>query len=201
MLKNDYIMRAVEQLAQIVAHVLGLTQTGQTEEAKQELDAFASEYFGVPVDTLASLDDATLEHIIGTGPLAAVRAALCARLLWEHAALKQEPARLQRKSAALFSRAAALELDSLAPHKPVVAALLEDSQGLSSRLHMWLHAGLGNYARAEDALYSAMEEAPEATRPEAMHLYRLLLARDDEELERGDLPRDEVEAGLARLRA
>ncbi len=64
-----------------------------------------------------------------------------------------------------------------------------------------LHERAGDFGAAEDAhflLRSRPDGGPDATR-RARAFYERLLARSDEELERGGLPRDEVREGLDSL--
>ncbi len=60
---------------------------------------------------------------------------------------------------------------------------------------------VGRYADAEDALFEAIDAAPDDSGPidSGILFYQRLLAKDDAELEAGDLPRDEVKTGLAEL--
>jgi len=59
----------------------------------------------------------------------------------------------------------------------------------------------GAYARAENVLFALLEAEPEnaALRSEGRAFYERLLRESDTWLEKGDLPRKEVEAGLAEL--
>jgi tetratricopeptide (TPR) repeat protein len=59
----------------------------------------------------------------------------------------------------------------------------------------------GRYADAEDALFEVIEAEPDDLGPidAGILFYQRLLARDDGDLEAGDLPRDEVKDGLAEL--
>ena len=56
-------------------------------------------------------------------------------------------------------------------------------------------AARGHFARAEDALFAWLESGDEKARTEGLDFYDRLLTLDDAELERGDLPRIEVEQG------
>jgi tetratricopeptide (TPR) repeat protein len=60
----------------------------------------------------------------------------------------------------------------------------------------------GQFAKAEDALFSLIEAAPGNTDALAMGaaFYGRLLRLDDGQLAAGGLPREEVEAGLAELK-
>jgi len=66
---------------------------------------------------------------------------------------------------------------------------------------MQYYERIGNYAKAEDALFEILEA--DATRPELLEFGRLfyqrLLNQNDDALSLGNLPRAEVQAGLAEL--
>ena len=59
----------------------------------------------------------------------------------------------------------------------------------------------GAYADAEDMLFELIDAGHPELIPQGIELYERMLAKPDDELERGKLPRDEVEDGLAQLRA
>ena len=66
---------------------------------------------------------------------------------------------------------------------------------------LWHHAEQsGDFARAEDWLFALLEEHPDALEP-GIAFYERLIHLADDELARGDLPRAEVAASLAELRA
>jgi hypothetical protein len=95
MFERDYVMRAVKQVAQALARVLGLRQLGKQEEADRELDEL---YRGlVPFDRelLHLLDPQTLAGMIRE-PERVV--AICRLLAFEadEADQRGEPERAQR---------------------------------------------------------------------------------------------------------
>ena len=79
-----------------------------------------------------------------------------------------------------------------------------DSIGLTAERRLDLARvleGLGRYADAEDVLFEAIDALPDDASPidTGILFYQRLLAKEDGELEAGDLPRDEVKSGLAEL--
>lgn len=62
---------------------------------------------------------------------------------------------------------------------------------------------IGCYDKAEDALYEILDSADNSNVyvEEAINFYNRLLEKTDEELEQGNLPREEVEDGLERVKA
>jgi tetratricopeptide (TPR) repeat protein len=89
-----------------------------------------------------------------------------------------------------------------------VATLLErlDEYDLAVRtkLLLWQHfEQMGDFARAENWMYEALEDdrAPHDIIERATAFYHRLLDHDDADLVIGNLPRSEVEAGLAQIEA
>lgn len=76
--------------------------------------------------------------------------------------------------------------------------LPEDSRSLLVRYY----SAAGRFSRAEDELYDWLDSSGTGRRAvgEGLAFYQDLLAKDDESLTRGNLPKDEVLAGLAELR-
>jgi tetratricopeptide (TPR) repeat protein len=70
------------------------------------------------------------------------------------------------------------------------------------RLHLArLHEALGQYGDAEDIVFEILDDDPDSTAAvdHGIAFYQRLLALTDEELEAGNLPRDEVRAAFAEL--
>jgi hypothetical protein len=74
------------------------------------------------------------------------------------------------------------------------------SYPIKFRLYLY-YEKTGKYAKAEDVLYELLEdeEAGPGIVKEGIDFYQRLLAKSDPELTAGQLPRDEVEEGLAKL--
>ena len=79
MLKNDYILRAIEQFMQGLARVLKLREEGKEAEATTELDTLSRDLTGLDVESLLLTNVETLQTLVGD----AQRLALVARLFKE----------------------------------------------------------------------------------------------------------------------
>jgi hypothetical protein len=69
---------------------------------------------------------------------------------------------------------------------------------------LWQHfEQMGDFARAENWMYEALEDdhAPPGIVERAIEFYQRLLGQDDADLILGNLPRAEIETGLAQLEA
>ena len=95
------------------------------------------------------------------------------------------------------------ELPEFVPKIDLLRDELSDvSLPLQTLAALWRHyERIGAYARAEDALAELLEAEPANADlvVEAKAFYQRLLRQSDSTLEAGNLPRPEVEAGLAGL--
>jgi len=207
-LQRDYILRMVEQLVQALAGIAGRRKAGEATRFEQELDDFCKSAFGMPLDLLAGVPDDELQKLFTRDRLPDYdRIALLARVLWERCRLDeaQGPTGPRARKALRLLAAVGRRTDprSMEAHREAFVALVsafEKAPPTSTILHdLWLSCeALGLYARAEDKLYAldALEPLVHAAPGEAF--YRRLLENDDDNLEAGGLPRDEVEDGLTR---
>lgn len=65
-IRKDYLLRMIEQTARVLAHVRKLLLSGQTREAKAELEA-AARGAGLDLGILLSLAPESLEPLLMTG--------------------------------------------------------------------------------------------------------------------------------------
>jgi len=207
-LKSDYILRMVEQLVQALARIAGRRQAGEPASFEQELDDFSKTAFGMSLDLVAGLPDDELMKLFVRDRLPDYdRIALLVRVLWERCRLDDAGGATGPRARKALRLLAAVgrrtDPRSLAAHREAFVALVtafEKAPPTPTILHdLWLSCeALGLYARAEDKLYAldALEPLVHATPGEAF--YRRLLESDDDTLEAGGLPRDEVEDGLTR---
>ncbi len=209
MFQRDYILRLVEQLAQALDRIVRRRAAGEEDRADEELQAIARSAFGTPLELLASLPEDELMRIIERDSRPDFeRLALLARLFWERSLATVKPRedepRWARKSLRLLSALGERNGGrALGPHREALLALVgsfEQASPTPSVQHdLWLACeALGLFARAEDKLYALDDSEPRLHAREGEAFYRRLLAREDDELDAGGLPRDEVEDGLSR---
>ncbi len=65
MLRDDYVMRMVRQLAAAIARIAGLRNIGRDEEALAEIERVWGELFGLPPGLLDSMSPEALEAFLG----------------------------------------------------------------------------------------------------------------------------------------
>ncbi len=209
MFQRDYILRLVEQLIQAVQRIARRRAAGEDDRVDEELQAISRSAFGTPLELLASLPEDELMRILERDSKPDFeRLALLARLFWERSLATARPRpdepRWARKAlrllAAIGERGGSHAVQA---HREALMALVSSFEQTSPTpilLHdLWLGCeALGMFARAEDKLYALDDSEPRLHAREGEAFYRRLLAREDDELDAGGLPRDEVEDGLSR---
>ncbi|HZO13161.1 MAG TPA: hypothetical protein VFB62_07875 [Polyangiaceae bacterium] len=80
MLKRDYLEELIRQTAEALAHAIGLYDKKESPDAEAEALEVLRRLAKLPVDTITTIDVATLLPMLGDGTPAAVR--VTARALW-----------------------------------------------------------------------------------------------------------------------
>jgi tetratricopeptide (TPR) repeat protein len=204
-------MRQIEQVGQLLAHILGLAKGGRRDEALGMFDEAYKPLLGVGSGVVAVLDDGQLVDMLTTGSNPDMRrVALALELVKTEADLyagigqaAEASARYRRAVAlagCLAARSAQLLDRELAGDLLARAEELELSVSQRLRLARVLEA-LGRYADAEDALFELIDEHPDDPEPveEAIAFCQRLRPLEPERLAEGGLTLEEVHASLAEL--
>ncbi|MBU0492880.1 MAG: hypothetical protein KKA73_20435 [Chloroflexi bacterium] len=218
MLRNDYVLRLAAQFTQALAHILGLNRRRDYPAALVAIDEALDQLLGLRLDAALDLSEAQLLAVLTLGGTAAgegqARAAFLAALLREagtiHAAqdrpIESYECRLKALHLLLMSSLYGDGDAAMPSYAPSVAGLVADLDGyiLPAGTNLLLsryYEGTGEYARAEDALFEALEAEPGNADALAagQAFYDRLQQHSDEALAAGNLPRDEVAAGRAEL--
>ena len=105
---QDYILRLIEQVAQMLAVILGLRKAGRTAEAAEQISVLCEQTTGLPFDLVKHSSPETILALLETGGgTHHTRAIMLAELLLQDAELN-ELAGKNREAA--ISRAQALVL-------------------------------------------------------------------------------------------
>lgn len=221
MMQRDYILRLIEQLGQVWALLYTLVTKGQFAEALLLIDQALQRLLGLSLaqaEAVSADDLIDLIRLGGTGmdeTMIADQLTVLASLLREAAeiyAIQGEPGRADsQRLKALHLFLAALTGNG-SPSTPQMAEAVEPLLQQLSEYELpagvkdllWQHfERVGQFAKSEDWLFELLEDdqADSATVSRGIAFFTRLLERTDEELIRGDLPREEVLAGLAQLQA
>jgi tetratricopeptide (TPR) repeat protein len=218
MIRRDYLLRMVEQCVQALARGLRLTQEREFEAARGELDQGIRDLAGLDLEQVNRLSEAELMALLLRGEPTQVLRQKCMLLT----ALLRQAGDLQAaqgnavEARMLYLKALNLQLDVLGRESsfdfpevvPRVEVLLSALEGEplplpTSAALMQYYERLGQFGKAEDALFAMLEAQPAhpALAEFGIQFYERLLRQGDEALTLGNLPRPEVEAGLAELKS
>lgn len=216
--QRDYILRLVEQLAKTLVGIVALRKARRLQEAGTALTEAAKNFVGLDVETLLALPVEQIVTLLSPGGvLDPAKAIVVAELLAEKgelSALEEEEAVAYR--ARLRALGLLLELsarEGLA-RVPDADRLREKIDDLSTAIggygydlvpeietrRIKHYEREGHYAAADDTIFELVEAGHPEILDEAVAFYERLLEKSDDELRRGQLPRDEVEESLAELR-
>lgn len=213
MYSQDYIKRMIEQLGEVWTYVIELLARGELPKVYEELDKAYRELVHLDRDLVhkSSDDFLVLSTMLGA-TVESDRAMALADLLRLEAEVHDRVHQNDERDACLIkalnvllevharvnNKGSPLLLDRIAQlHE---ASATADLPALTQWRLFRFFDSRGDYAKAEDALYPLIDEAP-AYLEHGLDFYERLLRLPDHALEQGGLPRAEVEAALTDLRA
>lgn len=220
-MQRDYILRLIEELGTFLTAVLELRRRGQYQQAERLIDDSLMRLVGFGLTVADQFPAATLVGMLRLANVEerdqrviADRLVVLATLLREAAAvdadLGDERRRDERRIKALEIFLIALTEEPTTPRRAVAAVdglleeLAEFDLPVDAKERLWQHFQQeGQFARAEDWLYELLDDnrAADDTLARGIAFYQRLATLNDDVLAAGDLPRDEILAGLAQLQA
>ena len=216
MIRQDYIMRMIEQLLRVLAEATALKKANKYSEALLALDQALQELTGFDAKFLNSLPDESLILMLKTGDvLDADKCIIIADLLQAEGDIYEAQSQIEEsyyrylKALNLFLAAFLSHIQTNLPHhftqiEPLVEKLAAYELPGKTKYNLWqYYEQSGRYAQAEDMLYELIEaeaDAPEMV-AQGISFYQRLLSKSNQELVTGNLPRAEIEEALAELKA
>ena len=216
MIRRDYILRQVEQFAAMLARITGLARNEQWQEASVMTTGELRRLTGVEWRALLQLSEAALlARLIEGEPAFAVESKIfmVATLLKSEGDTLAGQGRVEESREfylkglhvllGTFGQTQAAERPDFVPTVDAFLSALRDAPlpSVTNALLMQHYERIGEFGRAEDTLFEILEAEP--SRPEVLEFgrlfYRRLSSLSDDALSIGNLPRAEVEAGLAEL--
>jgi hypothetical protein len=216
MLRRDYLLRMIQQAAEALARIDRLKRDRRWENAGEAVDAELEQLVGVDARTVSQLSQTELlaRVIRGESTLAVKEKTLFVSALLKQAgdvAVEQDKVEEGR---ACYIKGLQLLLDALSepdvrefpeftPRVELFTIALSEAplpmQTAGSLMQHYERTG--QFAKAEDALFSMIELHPD--NPELLDFgvafCKRLLTKPDDALVVGNLPRDEVECSLNEL--
>lgn len=216
MLRRDYLLRQIEQFVAVVMRMTGLTKAGQWEEASSVARAQFQALAGEDVTKLLQMSDTELLARLAEGDAGygiEEKIFMLARLFKETGDILKGQGRIE-ESRTCYVKGLHLLIETVANDPTVprpdfvpttdsfLIALHDSPLDFETNAMLMRHYEQAReYAKAEDALFNILDAEPANTEllDFGIGFYQRLLRLDDETLEVGNLPRAEVNAGLAEL--
>jgi hypothetical protein len=216
MLRRDYLLRQIEEFVAVLMRMTGLTKAGRWDEAASAAKSQFKALAGADVAELLQMSDTELVARLVEGD---VGYGIPDKIFMLAALFKQNGDILTGQGQTEEGRACYLKglhllLETVANDPTVTRpAFVPSIEGFLIALHdsplnfetnamlMRHYEQVRDYAKAEDALFDMMDAEPGKIDlvDFGVGFYERLLRLDDEALELGNLPRAEVNAGLAEL--
>ena len=218
MIQRDYILRMIEEFRRVVEVIMAYRSEGRWQEVAATVDEQFQRLVGVPAQEATHLAETDLTARLMRGEATQVvrdKMLFLIRLFKEagDAAVAQD--RLE-EGHNLLSRGLELRVGTYwgeepsehADFAPPVEAFTGALAGTTipprtQAMLMHHYEKTGAFAKAEDALYALLEAAPGNLEVVqwGITFYERLQMRSNDTLEAGNLPRSELDAGLAELKA
>ncbi len=218
MIRRDYILRMLEEFFEVLARIRALQKGQKWNEAWVAAETEFRHLVGLGAKDIARLSETELlARLIKGEPTQAVRekTLLLATLLKEAGDIAAAEGRSADSLSAhlkglhlllgVLARDEPFECPAFVPRvEGFLAALGDFVLPLSTQAMLMQHyERLGEFAKAEDALFAMLELEPNnpGLLSFGISFYRRLQGQSDDALTQGNLPRAELEAGLAQLLA
>ena len=216
MIRRDYILRMIEEFMQVLSRIASLKRGQLWREADGVLDTGFQRLVSAGAEAVSRMSETELlAKLIQGEPTQVVhhKALLLTTLLKEAGDLALAQNRLTESRTCYLkglnllletlARAEASEVPDFVPRADVFVNALQDSplpRNTQARL-MQHYERLGDFGKAEDALFAMLEAEPEEPRLREFGItfYQRLGGQSDASLSAGNLPRAELNAGLAEL--
>ncbi|MGI6115704.1 DUF6483 family protein [Luoshenia tenuis] len=218
MYENDTILRMLSQMEAFLEKVAGLTKKDQLDEAQALVEKTAVELLNLDLQTMEGLSYTNLIQMVNDGSqnIQPLKTNIAAKILEAYAGVLQRrretlrAEQLRTKAFCmlllLFERDTSLteERDYLLRRGSEIPVAVLDYPSLMRLFAMFEFCGA--YGCCEDLLFDMLAEDDLAPRKAELAnlgfaFYTRMLALEDEALQRGNLPRTEVEVGFAQFLA
>ncbi|WP_091000525.1 DUF6483 family protein [Paenibacillus sp. OK003] len=227
MFRKDYLLRMMEEMTEAIGKVFTLKQQRKHTEALSELDELLRRQFGLNLSLLNSLPaEDVIEMFRFRGVIEVDNLQQAARLIEEEAYIYNEKAKVEgiddqekmdSEDEALIRLMRSLHFYLYALNHGANPKLLDAPDRVEGILEQTKQYELpartekqlalyreqqGRYDQAENSWYRLLQVGDEHLiqyRDDVQAFYERLMRLEDQQLQEGGLPREEVEEGLAEL--
>jgi hypothetical protein len=213
MIRQDYIMRMIEQLVKVLAKILLNKEVGDYNAAFNNIDDALSTIVGFDynmINQLSTKDVISLLEISKDNSAVTVKCIVIAKLLKEKADLLRQKDNDNKTIIYDYEKALALFLHSILSNKnaeidianyyPDVKEIVKnilDEMPIETRFGLFkFYELIGEFDRAEDELFKLKNLHYPKIEEEGIKFFRSLEKLSNNELLNGNLSKEEVEQGL-----
>jgi len=210
MIRNDYIMRLIEQFVRILSELISKQKSLTTEQIYTELDKAAINYLSLDLELLNKMTWTELLHFFTHNEERdAARCYIAAEMILTYAYLNKRHMDIPEpriKALALYLEAITTSPElQKSEYFNKVNDVLEKVSAVEIpedlKLILFRFYELTNeYGRAENILFELTELAIPDLEKIGIDFYQRLLKLSDQELAAGNLPREEVQEGMQTFR-
>ncbi|HTY35557.1 MAG TPA: DUF6483 family protein [Bacteroidota bacterium] len=212
MITSDYFLRMIHQLAQVIAKVLGLSLEKQYDAALDEVNRSSKQLLGMDLRMLTTLSDEEFVRLLTLGERFDVEKCVVLGELLRLVGEVKERGGDEGPAFRAYAASLSLFLELSIRESGVLPRQYHDEIGmligkvsayelpvqLKVKLFQY-YESVGEFGRSENLLFELAEKDP-AFVGQGLQFYRRLQSKSDEELERGNLPRKEIDAGIQDLK-
>jgi hypothetical protein len=218
MIRRDYIIRMLEEFFEVLSRIKGYRNQHLWQQANTELDSEFQRIVGAGSQAIAKLSETELlARLIQGEPTMVVheKTLMLTTLLKEAGDVAAEQGDTGQSRASylkglhllldVLARSDAFEFPEYVPRVEMfISALSDAALPMATRAMLMRHfETAGEYGRAEDYLFSMLEDEPSnpALLDFGVTFYNRINSHNDATLAGGNLPRAELQSSLAELRA
>jgi len=201
----------IHQLAQVLAKVMGLSLVERYDEALEEVQRSSKQLLGMDVRLLTTLSDEELVRLLSLGERFDVEKCVVAGELLRLIGEVKEREGEEGEGFQCYTTSLSLFLELLIRESGVLpkeyfekiewligkTSSYEIPPGLKEKLFRYYET-IGKFDVAENKLFEIVEQNPGFV-GEGLKFYERLRTKTEDELGRGNLPRNEVEASIKDL--
>ena len=213
--EKDYIMKIIRQFTNAIAKIMGLKAENKIEESQEVLTDTLKDFTGLNKEVLESLPyEILIRKVSGSRQTNTVKSLVLAELLNQQADIFEIRGEMSRarnlylKSFNIMINVILNDDNSISEqNQDKIDTLIEKIEPFGvpkeSRLLLFQYYELTkSYAKAEDVLFGLIDktEANNDLSAIGIAFYERLISKDQAELQKGNLPIDEVLEGLAKFK-
>lgn len=214
MFQKDYIMRMIEQFSKVLAVIFGLKSNAEIEEKQQVLNEALHDFTGLSEAAIESLSYNNLINLVsGFEESRPEKCFMLAELLKAKADVyaslgdSERSFNLYLKSFNIYAEVILANNSSyLEPRYTTIDQTIEKIKQSrlpygTQKLLFRYYERIRKYDKAEDILFELLDQGTNKKDcvSEGIAFYKRIMERNSEDLEKGNLPLDEVQEGLNKL--